>query len=34
MGVRFLFQEPGEHEEILRLLAVLSAARVRDEQPC
>lgn len=34
MGVRFVFQDTGERAEILRLLAVLSAARARDEQPC
>jgi hypothetical protein len=34
MGVRFVFQDLGERAEILRLLAVLSAARARDEQPC
>jgi len=34
MGVRFVFHDSREQEEILRLLAVLSAARVRDEQPC
>jgi hypothetical protein len=34
MGVRFVFQDSAEREEILRLLAVLSAARTRDEQPC
>lgn len=32
MGVRFVFNDPAEHEEILRLLAVLSAARA--EQTC
>jgi hypothetical protein len=34
MGVRFVFENSAEREEILRLLAVLSAARTRDEQPC
>ncbi len=34
MGVRFTFQDTGEREEILRVLALLSAARARDEQPC
>jgi c-di-GMP-binding flagellar brake protein YcgR len=34
MGVRFVFQDSAEREEILRMLAVLSAARARDEQPC
>jgi len=34
MGVRFVFQDSAEREEILRVLAVLSAARARDEQPC
>ncbi|HVM94611.1 MAG TPA: PilZ domain-containing protein [Terriglobales bacterium] len=34
MGVRFVFHDSREREEILRLLAVLSAARMRDEQPC
>lgn len=34
MGVRFVFQDTGEREEILRLLAVLSAAQARDGQPC
>jgi CheY-like chemotaxis protein len=34
MGVRFVFENSAEREEILRLLAVLSAARARDEQPC
>ena len=34
MGVRFVFQDSGEREEILRVLALLSAARARDEQPC
>ncbi|MFZ3339865.1 MAG: PilZ domain-containing protein [Terriglobales bacterium] len=34
MGVRFVFQDTGEREEILRVLALLSAARARDEQPC
>ena len=34
MGVRFVFQDSAEREEILRVLALLSAARVRDEQPC
>jgi PilZ domain len=34
MGIRFVFQDSAEREEILRVLALLSAARVRDEQPC
>ena len=34
MGVRFMFQDTSEREEILRVLALLSAARARDEQPC
>jgi hypothetical protein len=34
MGVRFVFQDSGEREEILQMLALLSAARARDEQPC
>ena len=34
MGVRFTFQDTGEREEILRVLALLSAARARDAQPC
>jgi hypothetical protein len=29
-----VFQDSAEREEILRVLALLSAARVRDEQPC
>jgi hypothetical protein len=34
MGVRFVFQDSGDREEILQMLALLSAARARDEQPC
>jgi CheY-like chemotaxis protein len=34
MGVRFVFRDPAEREEILRLLAMLSAAQVRDGQVC
>lgn len=33
MGVRFLFRDSAEREEVLRLLAVLSAGPVLDEQP-
>ena len=33
MGVRFMFHDSGEREEILRLLAVLSAGPTLDEQP-
>lgn len=33
MGVRFVFREPGEREEILRLLAVLATGPSLDEQP-
>jgi c-di-GMP-binding flagellar brake protein YcgR len=34
MGIRFVFQDTSEREEILRVLALLSAARARDKQPC
>ena len=33
MGVRFMFRDSGEREEILRLLAVLSTGPALDEQP-
>ncbi len=33
MGVRFMFRDSAEREEILRLLAVLSAGPALDEQP-
>jgi hypothetical protein len=33
MGVRFEFHDSAEREEILRLLAVLSAGASLDEQP-
>jgi len=33
MGVRFMFRDSGEREEVLRLLAVLSAGASLDEQP-
>ena len=33
MGVRFMFRDSGEREEILRLLAVLSTGPELDEQP-
>jgi len=33
MGVRFMFRDSGEREEILRLLAVLSTGPTLDEQP-
>ena len=33
MGVRFMFRDSDEREEILRLLAVLSAGPSMDEQP-
>jgi hypothetical protein len=32
MGVRFMFRDSGEREEILRLLAVLSSGPALDEQ--
>jgi hypothetical protein len=34
MGVRFMFHDSGEREEILRLLAVVSTGPSLDEQPC
>jgi len=34
MGVRFMFRDSGEREEILRLLAVVSTGSSLDEQPC
>jgi hypothetical protein len=33
MGVRFVFRDSVEREEILRLLAVLAAGPALDEQP-
>jgi hypothetical protein len=33
MGVRFMFRDSGEREEILRLLAVLSTGPELDQQP-
>jgi CheY-like chemotaxis protein len=33
MGVRFVFRDPGEREEVLRLLAVLATGPSLDEQP-
>jgi PilZ domain len=33
MGVRFMFRDSGEREEILRLLAVLATGPALDEQP-
>ena len=33
MGVRFMFRDSAEREEILRLLAVLSSGPQLDEQP-
>ena len=34
MGVRFVFENSAEREEILRLLAALVGGAGRDEQPC
>jgi hypothetical protein len=33
MGVRFMFRDSSEREEIMRLLAVLSTGPALDEQP-
>jgi hypothetical protein len=33
MGVRFMFRDSAEREEILRLLAVLATGPSLDEQP-